>query len=113
MGVAEQAYDRWPKAYGGMKIDQAKKLKELEAESSRLKRAGTKTIYITPGSPWESGYCESFNGKLRDELLNGGAVLHAARSSGTDRAMARVLPHRATAQLAWIPPASTRNITAT
>jgi putative transposase len=24
-----------------------------------------------PGSPWESGYCESFNGKLRDELLNG------------------------------------------
>ncbi len=25
----------------------------------------------TPGSPWENGYCESFNGKLRDELLNG------------------------------------------
>ena len=27
--------------------------------------------YIEPGSPWENGYCESFNGKLRDELLNG------------------------------------------
>ena len=27
--------------------------------------------HITPRSPWENGYCESFNGKLRDELLNG------------------------------------------
>ncbi len=36
-----------------------------------LKRLGTETIYITPGSPWENRYCESFNGKLRDELLNG------------------------------------------
>jgi putative transposase len=26
---------------------------------------------IEPGSPWENGYCESFNGRLRDELLNG------------------------------------------
>lgn len=30
-----------------------------------------KTLYIEPGSPWENGYCESFNGKMRDELLNG------------------------------------------
>ena len=29
------------------------------------------TLYIEPGSPWENGYVESFNGKLRDELLNG------------------------------------------
>ena len=29
------------------------------------------TLYIEPGSPWENGYLESFNGKLRDELLNG------------------------------------------
>ena len=27
--------------------------------------------YIEPGSPWENGFCESFNGKLRDECLNG------------------------------------------
>ena len=27
------------------------------------------TLYIEPGSPWENGYCESFNSKLRDELL--------------------------------------------
>jgi len=29
-----------------------------------------KTLYIAPGSPWENGYIESFNGKLRDELLD-------------------------------------------
>jgi transposase InsO family protein len=28
-------------------------------------------LYIEPGSPWENGYCESFNGKLRDDCLNG------------------------------------------
>lgn len=32
---------------------------------------GAKTALIEPGSPWENGYCESFNAKLRDELLNG------------------------------------------
>ena len=32
---------------------------------------GTGTLYIEPGSPSENGYCESFNGKLRDECLNG------------------------------------------
>jgi transposase InsO family protein len=32
---------------------------------------GTRPLYIEPGSPWENGYCESFNSKLRDELLNG------------------------------------------
>ena len=32
---------------------------------------GAKTVYITPGSPWENGYIESLNARLRDELLNG------------------------------------------
>jgi len=32
---------------------------------------GVQPLYIEPGSPWENGYIESFNGKLRDELLNG------------------------------------------
>ena len=32
---------------------------------------GVKTAYIEPGSPWENGYCESFNARFRDELLNG------------------------------------------
>jgi putative transposase len=36
-----------------------------------LERVEVKTLFIEPGSPWENGYIESFNGKLRDELLNG------------------------------------------
>ena len=35
-----------------------------------LAKLGVKTLFIEPGSPWENGYIESFNGKLRDELLN-------------------------------------------
>ena len=37
----------------------------------RLGRVGVEMLFIEPGSPWENGYNESFNGKLRDELLNG------------------------------------------
>ena len=36
-----------------------------------IEKIGAKTLFIEPGSPWENGYNESFNGKLRDELLNG------------------------------------------
>ena len=36
-----------------------------------LSGLGTKSLYIEPGSPWENGFCESFNGKLRDECLSG------------------------------------------
>ncbi len=36
-----------------------------------LSDIGVRTLFIEPGSPWENGYVESFNGKLRDELLNG------------------------------------------
>ena len=36
-----------------------------------LAHIGVKTAYIEPGSPWENGYCESFNGTLRNELLDG------------------------------------------
>ncbi len=35
-----------------------------------LSRLGVKTLFIEPGSPWENGYIESFNGKMRDELLS-------------------------------------------
>jgi transposase InsO family protein len=46
---------------------------EFTAEAVRewLSRVGVETLYIEPGSPWGNGYNESFNGKLRDELLNG------------------------------------------
>ena len=36
-----------------------------------LERVDVRTLFIEPGSPWENGYVESFNSKLRDELLNG------------------------------------------
>ena len=46
---------------------------EFAAKAVRdwITAVGAKTAYIMPGSPWENGYCESFNSKLRDELLNG------------------------------------------
>ena len=46
---------------------------EFTAKAVRrwLGKIGVRTMYIEPGSPWENGYNESFNGKLRDELLNG------------------------------------------
>jgi transposase InsO family protein len=45
---------------------------EFTARSIRkwLEDIGIRTLFIEPGSPWENGYIESFNGKLRDELLN-------------------------------------------
>jgi putative transposase len=39
IGVSEQTYYRWRKEYGGLKVDQAKRLKDLEAENVRLRRA--------------------------------------------------------------------------
>ena len=44
---------------------------EFTAKAVRgwLERVGVKTLYIEPGSPWENGYIESFNGKLADMLL--------------------------------------------
>jgi len=38
---------------------------------SWLSNLQIKPLFIEPGSPWENGYIESFNGKMRDELLNG------------------------------------------
>lgn len=35
-----------------------------------LKQINVNTLFIEPGSPWQNGYCESFNGKMRDECLN-------------------------------------------
>ena len=46
---------------------------EFVAQAVRhwIAAVGAKTAYIAPGSPWENGYCESFNARFRDELLNG------------------------------------------
>jgi transposase InsO family protein len=41
-----------------------------QAVQGWIAAVGAKTAYITPGSPWENGYVESFNARLRDELLD-------------------------------------------
>ena len=46
-----------------------------------LGRLDVKTLYIEPGSPWENGYCESFNGKLRDECLLNREIFYSLREA--------------------------------
>ncbi|MGQ3290540.1 IS3 family transposase [Sphingopyxis sp.] len=71
-----------------------------------LAKVGVKTLYIAPGSPWENGYCESFNGSLRDELLNGEIFYSLAEAQILIEAWRRhyntVRPHSA---LGYRPPA--------
>jgi len=67
---------------------------------------GAKTAYIEPGSPWENGYCESFNGKLRDELLNG-EIFCTLKEAGRYRSLAEVLQHRPPALIVGIPTTGT------
>ena len=55
--------DSFPRCYGPEFVAQ-----ELRQWLGKLR---TGTLYIERGSPWENGYCESFNGMLRDECLNG------------------------------------------
>ena len=42
-----------------------------QAVQDWIQAVGARTAYIEPGSPWENGYCESFNARFRDEFLNG------------------------------------------
>ena len=67
---------------------------------------GSQTAYIEPGSPWENGYCESFNSKLRDELLNGETFFSLAEAQVLIEAWRRhfntMRPHSA---LKYRPPA--------
>lgn len=71
-----------------------------------LGRLEVETLFIEPGSPWENGYIESFNGKLRDELLNGEVftTLYEARVLIKQWQMQynRVRPH---SSLGYRPPA--------
>ena len=44
-------------------------VRNFDAGAQRLTQVGVQTLFIEPGSPWQNGYIESFNGKLHDELL--------------------------------------------
>jgi putative transposase len=77
-----------------------------EAVKAWIAGVGAKTAYIEKASPWENGYVESFNGKLRDELLNG-EVFNTLREAqvlieGWRRHYNRVRPH---SSLGYRPPA--------
>ena len=81
---------------------------EFAAKAVRgwIAAVGANTAYIAPGSPWENGYVESFNGKLRDELLDGEAF-HTVREAQVlieqwRRHFNTVRPHSA---LGYRPPA--------
>jgi putative transposase len=87
---------------------------EMVAKKLRrwLSRVGAQTIYIAPGSPWENGYCESFNGKLRNELLNG-EIFYTLREAQVvieqwRQHYNRVRPHSA---LGYRPPAPETMVT--
>jgi transposase InsO family protein len=77
-----------------------------EAVRSWIAAVGAKTAYIAPGSPWENGYVESFNARLRDELLNG-EIFYSLREAQTvieswRRHYNAVRPHQS---LGYKPPA--------
>ena len=73
---------------------------------SWITAVGAKTVYIAPGSPWENGFVESFNSKLRDELLNGEvfSTLQEAKVviEGWRRHDNTIRPH---SSLGYVPPA--------
>ena len=79
---------------------------EMVAKALRkwLGLLGTKTIYITPGSPGENGYCKSFNGKLWDELLKGELFYTLKGSTGSDREMEDGIQRDPASSLGYPPP---------
>ena len=64
---------------------------------------GAKTLYIEPGSPWENGYCESFNGKLRDECLKGEIFYSLKEAQVVIRRSESAVQHGTAAFLAGLP----------
>jgi putative transposase len=103
LGIAQATFHKWKQKYGGLNVNDAWRLQELESENTRLKRMvaylmlerkpcylrsdngsevlekslrewlfsqSSKSLFSDPGSPWQNGKCESFNGKFRDECLN-------------------------------------------
>ena len=72
-----------------------------------LKASGVGTLFIEPGSPWENGYIESFNGKLRDECLDGELFLSLAEARYiVDRWRMDYNHYRPHSRLDWMTPAA-------
>src|SRR5262249_7124519 len=77
-----------------------------EAVQAWITAVGAKIAYIERGSPWENGYVESFNARLRDELLSG-EIFYTLRQAGTvsERWRRNHKPTRPHASLGYKPPA--------
>ena len=84
---------------------------EFVAQAVRdwINAVGAKTAYITPGSPWENGYCESFNARFRDELLNGKIFYSLKEAQIIIEEWRKHYKHQETAQCAGLTPASSGN----
>ena len=79
---------------------------EFVAETARnwIHAVGTKAIYIKPNSLWENGYCESFNARFKDELLNGKVFYTFERGTNYHREMSETLQHEEATQCSRLPP---------
>jgi len=78
-----------------------------KAAGTWLHKARVGTLFIEPGAPWENGYVESFNGKLRDECLNGELFLSLAEARYiVDRWRMDYNHHRPHSRLGWMTPAA-------
>jgi len=73
---------------------------------------GAKSAYIEPGSPWENGYVESFNARLRDELLNGEIFYSLREAQIVIESWAPALQRDQTTSIAGIPGASASSVRA-
>jgi putative transposase len=71
---------------------------------------GAKTAYIEPGSPWENGYIESFNARLRDELLNGEIFYTLREAPNRHRELAPSLQRHQAARFSRLQTTSTRGV---
>ena len=80
-----------------------------KAVRSWLAHLGVKTLFIEPGSPWENGYVESFNSKLRDEHLNGEIFYTLKEAQILTAGWRRLYNAPAAAQLARSAPAGPRD----
>jgi len=76
---------------------------ETEAVRGWLGRLNVRTLYMEPDSPWQKGPCESFIGRLRDELLPPGDLRHAVESGSACGAPAAPLQSAQARQLSGLP----------
>ena len=85
IGVTEQTYYRWKKQYGGLRIDQAKRLKDLEKENSRLKRLLADAELDSGVSGGRPGMTEGMHSQLLSPAKRQRAVEQTRAALGRDR----------------------------